>query len=252
MTDTNLQFFLDACRENTGKHFLDSGGESGRSWQQPPIQPDCNPVVLHTYENEIDYAVMETAHFLNDHLEVDTVLQNAWEKWDAAHGEDLSWFESGAKFAELCGFTQEARDNVYNQENDLSQVYVWEVYAKGEPDCSDWVYSDDARICVVYVHAGADVRGGYGRPLFCRSKGDYSTPMDVTAQYGITDHHLADDYKAQELSEHWQNGYSSFPTGQVRDDVERVFEYTKQQDSVIVKLKTGEVVRIVAAMPWCS
>ena len=26
---------LEITRENTGKHFLDSGGASGRHWQQP-------------------------------------------------------------------------------------------------------------------------------------------------------------------------------------------------------------------------
>jgi len=33
--------FKELCRVDTGKHPMDSGGESGRHWQKPPIPKDA-------------------------------------------------------------------------------------------------------------------------------------------------------------------------------------------------------------------
>jgi hypothetical protein len=180
---------------------------------------------------------------------VDFDLQKQFDEWVALEeNSDLNWFEAGEKFAtEVLSLTQLARDNTYNGENDLSQTYVWEVYS--ESDNGDWIYNDDA-LMVVYAHTGCDVRGGYAYPLFLRCQGDYSIPMDLVAEFFITDARLngedLEDEACRSLDEQWQCGYSSNPAYHMSKDIERVFSFTKTVNTVVVKLTSGEIVKIAA------
>jgi hypothetical protein len=139
-----------------------------------------------------------------------------------------------------------ARDNTYNGESDLSQCYVWEVYGE---NIADWVYDDDA-LMVVYAHTGCDVRGGYAYPLFLRCQGDYSIPMDLVAEFFIVDGRRdgeeLDRDECQQLDEEWQCGYSSNPSYHMSKNIERVFGFTKTTNTVVVKLESGEIVKIAA------
>ena len=51
------------------------------------------------------------------------------------------------------------RDNVYNHNNDFSDVFVFGVFAPEHT--TDWCYSDDIYVSVS-VHRGGDVRVNYG------------------------------------------------------------------------------------------
>lgn len=246
----NLETIAKAFRHNTGKNFLDSGDYYGRHYDKPSITNDTPLVSIDTWKSEVT-ATIETANFLAEQCEVDFDLQAKFEEWVALEeNSDLSWFEAGETFAtEVLGLMQLARDNTYNGENDLSQTYVWEVYS--ENDKGDWIYDDDA-IMVVYAHTGCDVRGGYAYPLFMRCQGDYSIPTDLCAEFRISEARLngeeLDDSETQELDEKWQCGYSSCPSYQFSNDIERVFEFTKTIDSVVVKLKSGEIAKVYASV----
>jgi len=150
------------------------------------------------------------------------------------------------------GLVSRARDNVYNGENDLTQVYAWEVYTP-EDDNGDWIYAGDPLV-VVFVHTGCDVRGGYSAPIFCRSKGEYAVPVDYVAQFhaeaGRTDGREMDDDELRAIDERWCAGYSSLPASQVTGDIERVFPWTKTATSVCAKLKSGHIVKIGVEMPY--
>lgn len=51
-------------------------------------------------------------------------------------------------------------DNVYNNENDFSSVFQYQIfYPEGE---TDWYYADNIYVAIE-VHQGGDVRGNYGR-----------------------------------------------------------------------------------------
>lgn len=141
---------LEFTRYNSGKHMMDSGGESGRSWQQPP--PPNSMVV--------GDSICLTG-VLVEHFEEDSDLNAAYHEW--VGDKDGSWFETTSEFMEEHGYTEVARDNVYNTENDFDQVFVFEVWSLDGDE--DWYYSDDV-VIVLYVHTGADVRGGYSPPLF--------------------------------------------------------------------------------------
>lgn len=245
---TSFELFADACRYNSGRHFLDSGDYYGRHHEKPPIAKDCNPVAVEVWTRKGSSpdisATIETAHFLEAHYEVDHEVQSRFEDWQREREGD--WFSLAQEFCEEMGLTSQARDNVYNGENDLSQVYIWEVWTEEEKP-SDWIYAENPLV-VIHVHTGCDVRGGYSSPLFCRPRGECAVAVDHVAGFRIIDSH----YETDGLDERWQIGYSSYPAGQVRDDVERVFTHTIRNGSFIAKLNSGEVVRIAAEMPWCN
>jgi hypothetical protein len=58
------------------------------------------------------------------------------------------------------GYVCTSVDNVYNNENDFSDVFQWQVFYPA--DSGDWLYADDAYVAIK-VHQGGDVRGNYGR-----------------------------------------------------------------------------------------
>lgn len=245
----NQETIAKAFRYNSGKSFLDSGDHYGRHYEKPPISDDQPIVTIDCYKREVSPRI-ETALFLAETCEVDFDIQDQFDEWAAKEeNSELSWFEAGKQFAtDVLGLQQLARDNTYNNENDLSQDYVWEVY--DEEDRGDWIYQDDA-LMVCYAHTGCDVRGGYSYPLFMRCQGDYAVPFDLCAEFYISegrkdDVELTDD-ECRELDEQWQIGYSSCPGYQFSKEIERVFQFTKKVDSVVVKLKTGEIVKVYAS-----
>ncbi len=53
-----------------------------------------------------------------------------------------------------------------------------------------------------------------------------------------------------ELGERWTCCYTSYPAGAVRDDVKRVFGFTKTPTTVCALLNSGEIVKISASLPY--
>jgi hypothetical protein len=256
----NFTRFAQACRYNSGKALCDSGGESGRHWQRPAIDQSSPGVSLEVRRFEWKgeprtevSATIEAAHFLDANFEVLADVQDRFDAWVEEQPDDESWFELGQRFAEEeLGLHSQARDNVYNGENDLSQVYVWEVFTPEEKP-SDWLYADDA-VVVIHVHTGCDVRGGYSYPLFCRSTGDYSIPVDYCAEFSAYE---GTDAEGNELTheelqgiyEQWQNGYGPHPETTLNEDLAEVIDGSVDGDKFTAKLKTGETVRIQATYP---
>ena len=252
-----MKTFFTAFRENTGKALCDSGDAYGRHWQKAPIDPDAPVATLDLWRNSVS-ATISTWHLLNQTMEIDQELQARFEAWVALdENSDLNWFEAGEKFMEELGYSQEARDNTYNQENELSQVYVYEVWVSEDWNKHDWIYNNDGMVAVIYPHNGCDARGGYASPVFCKSKTDYSVPIDLCCGFlaleARRDGEDLSDVDRQALDEHWQVGYASHPSCELERDVERVFHFTlsKDKQTVCVKLKSGEVVKI-AANPPCD
>lgn len=253
--------FRKAVRENTGRHMLDSGGAYGRGHERELIADDSPVLRIDVSPNydgtatDLDVAI-ETGAWLDHNYEIDRNLQRQWQDWDADH-EDLNWFESGEQFAtEVLGMKQMAHDNIYNHENDLTQVFVWAIFAK--PDISiDWFYADeDDTITIFYMHTGCDVRGGYGRPIFARKKtgegnylpdpyvGVYADAVITPGEGPIADRRLEDDL--YERFPHWEIGYSSAPFYSFMSEVVRVFGFTydKEAGTVVVQLEDEQIVKV--------
>lgn len=255
LTAKKITFFT-ACRENTGAALCDSGGAYGRWHEAAPIDPGSTPAIKLELSEDREYldVTLSTPHYLDANFEIDRKLQGQFERWLKKHPEG-SWFENGQEFMEELGYTQQMRGNPYNSDNDLSQVFVFEVWNLDDPGGhknDGGLYATDTTVTVFYMHTGCDVRGGYGRPIFSRGRHDYAIPADVVVGFHIMEGTDAEGNEikqdqARELDETWQIGYSDSPKCRLDDDVE---EWLKIDDEgyIHAKLKTGETVKILPYM----
>jgi len=209
----NYKTALKYTRYNSGSHFLDSGGAYGRIHQTP--QPPQKQIITPSEGGELWDASINLTQLLTDTFEQ--------EPWHLAQIRkiDGSWFEATASYLESKGYEQLARDNVYNGENDLDQVFIWEVWQRPGSCVDDWVWADSWDIlAVVYVHTGCDVRGGYSMPLIGNFAGDYAVPFYLSCEWHVEATKSATDeelYLAESIND---SGYlccvySHYPIGQI-------------------------------------
>ena len=152
--------------ENTGTHFLDSGGANGRMWQRNQAK------TIEDFDNELEATIEKSEwtdkdgkvhteyerdvsvfHYLSE-LELDHVCDKFNElntdclEW----GGDISWgvCQAGADFLELINMESTHQFNTYNGDSDLSQVLQ-----------GSWLDMDGEMYLLLQIHGGADVRGGY-------------------------------------------------------------------------------------------
>jgi hypothetical protein len=209
---------LEITRENTGKHFLDSGGASGRHWQQPA--PDESPITLDEKPWDIDGSCqINLTKLLADLWEYHTGLHKVF---DHIADDNNSWMEDVYRLADMLGYEEVARDNTYNSENDLDQNFVYSVFEAKDHHSGDWLWADfettdydpplhylfdhcdsteeaeeladlvdgwalPFRFIVIQTHNGADVRGGYSSPQFGYFEGEYAIPIDLSVEWYIGD-----------------------------------------------------------------
>ena len=153
--------------ENTGKHFLDSGGTDGRMWQRNANKclQDFENEAAETYQycskyNEI-YRNVSVYHFLTNDLQIDNIcfefnnLNTAPKDWKADCKEDK---------ASIYGVSVNAwLDLISNNEVEVSRS--WNTY-NGESDLSQILQGanltiNDEEYILIQIHGGADARGGY-------------------------------------------------------------------------------------------
>jgi hypothetical protein len=156
------QIVYGMLTENTGTHFLDSGGSEGRMWQRnakKTIQ-DFENEDEQSYEfdfkyNEI-YRTVSVFHYLTNNLEIDDIcehfnkLQNENDNWDAKgdfYGVSL---EAGNFLNVLKDVEIQRSWNTYNGDSDLSQILQ-----------GTTLEIDGEYYFIIQIHGGADARGGY-------------------------------------------------------------------------------------------
>jgi hypothetical protein len=115
-------------------------------------------------------------------------------------------------------YEQVLRDNTYNTENDFSSNFVFSIYAP--IDCPDWMYCDDLFV-TIEKHLGGDVRGNYGNFEIYRvdniaESGFFDWVVGWYAQ-PIDDNYDSEFPDLQRLNDRFCIGYSSWPTGEVKD-----------------------------------
>jgi len=166
--------------ENTGRHFLDSGGAYGRNWERNQgkvVQNflDLPEASIEVYDKEDWYLTRSTFHFLLGRLEWDEEWNNKLDEVAEAHPED-NWFAVAEMFIEWIKTDAEGEYhhpeattitvNTYNHESSLDQVIQFtQINFDGDDAC----YPD---LIVLQVHGGADVRGGYTAPVVFLACGD--------------------------------------------------------------------------------
>lgn len=169
----NIQETIAAMlTENTGTHFLDSGGSNGRAWQQNAgkvvadfqAQPSATAeIYVREWQGKLVAEVLPCVNIFHlltgGALELDDFCHefNAMpvDKWDGDYNgvslEGTEWLE--ARGFAMC---KESRGgwNTYNWSAAHSQVMQGnELTLEGE-------YGEE-KYLLLQIHGGADVRGGY-------------------------------------------------------------------------------------------
>ena len=147
--------------ENTGSHFLDSGGANNRGWQKngkKSIQDFKNEAPVSYYmETGSNYNCIERTvsvfHYLQTVYELDSIcdkfnrINKNCNNWDS---EIYGVSDKGQKYLFNLGVKIVCSWNTYNGDSDLGQVLQGtDVEINGE------IYN------IIQIHNGADVRGGY-------------------------------------------------------------------------------------------
>lgn len=147
--------------ENTGKHFLDSGGESDRHYQRNANKTlkdfKKEPAERYWSKGGYIYREVSTFHYLMNFGIKVTPLCEQFNKrnvgagnWDAdteAYGvskEAWSWLTDNYEVSVTRVF------NTYNGDSDLSQVVQ-----------GAFLLINGNEYALIQIHGGSDVRGGY-------------------------------------------------------------------------------------------
>lgn len=164
-----------AFTENTGAHFLDSGGAYGRHWERNAGRTVQDFIDAPRATLDGTYGVaLDAFHYLREWCELadDHAAAAALDRI-AAENPSESWFG----VAELLRDWAEEQDgsttdgwNTYNWETLISQTL--QGYCLTIPQ-------DPRVILVVQIHGGCDVRGGYTRPYVFSIGDNFDTPEYV-------------------------------------------------------------------------
>lgn len=188
------QLLVKMLTENTGKHFLDSGGDNGRMWQRNQGKNfESEPEVSAEFYESDDTPLItvSTYHYLSEILELDPFaikVNSMFNRKRKKEGVNAHWVQD---CAELLESWNEGPDrysqviNTYNGENNLSQILLFITF----------VYDETAYV-LLQIHGGADVRGGYTDTQCFKLKGYLTGLVEV---YGSND-------KGDEVSNTY-NGY---------------------------------------------
>lgn len=158
------QVIYNMLTENTGKHFLDSGGANGRHWQRNQLK------TIEDFEKEDDikvidqdtdypYIIKSLYHHLIDsctYLEKDTNNLINWINKDPYHWADNEDGRCAGSTYDVEDYMRITYDRdtrseyTYNYENSLSQDIQY-ISLDDTYDCN---------IIALAIHNGADARGG--------------------------------------------------------------------------------------------
>jgi len=154
--------------ENTGEHFLDSGGAYGRHWQRNQAREfDNEPPTTLTFKWGYIEVTHNVYHWLTDRLEYNEKIDNLFYNEYEPNLEDkrATWLQLMEEFPKwlktyldlpitgLYGEGEPFTVNTYNGEDLLSQVLQYH-----------YMDIDEEPVILLQIHGGCDVRGGYTKP----------------------------------------------------------------------------------------
>lgn len=166
---TAESMIADMLTENTGWHFMDSGGDSGRVWQQHEAGMEAEhktareyleaqPFV--TWDDGGDGITVSTYHHLSNVLEVTETSKELDTEFHAlAENSDDAWLATMDEFVDslVADGRVEKRDvqefNTYNRSEPVTQHIQGVSFSV-----------DDQWYHLIHTHNGADIRGGYATP----------------------------------------------------------------------------------------
>jgi len=162
------QVIYEMLTENTGRHILDSGGESGRSWQRNQVKSldDFRNEAQTTFDVKYYDATISLFHHLTEKLTYSQEMTEEFNDYAGKRGDD-GWLELMETFPQSMGWKLLFTENSYNRESLLSQVIQYSVYDTG-----------GETLVALQIHGGADVRGGYTAPRIFSIDSEYDLLME--------------------------------------------------------------------------
>jgi len=168
-TQTHTQteaVILDMLTENTGTHFLDSGGSDGRAWQRnamKTLEDFKNEPEAYFEGGEYPEVGKSTFWLLVNNLEHDQGLTAAYHEFAKAY-PDESWLEINELWLDKLGVPGEGGD-FYSDSRFTFNTYNWSDDWLGDQTIQGTSFGlGGSHYLILQVHGGADVRGGYTRP----------------------------------------------------------------------------------------
>jgi hypothetical protein len=212
MTNTIIAKML---RENTGRHFMDSGDAYGRNWERNQGRSfDGEPEATVDFKYDIEVTI-NVYHFLKDRLTLSEKLDRKFKRFcNRPENADESYFALVAKFVDtldasgLYGEGSPLTVNTYNGEDLLSQVIQFTLFRL---DHTDYV--------ILQIHGGADVRGGYTTPRVFEVNGDATCMFDNARAtiYCTGDRNACGAYWDTENGCSWHRDGNYVGPGQLQD-----------------------------------
>ena len=186
MTDTltTADVIASMLTENTGRHFLDSGGAYGRHWERNAgMDTQAWEATPSASVSKWGDVTVSTFHFMRDRLRFHADLDAAFrefaedpsrerEPWLSIMDEWVDTVHDGDRYSGPRTW------NTYNGEDYLSQTLQGITFT----------YDGDT-YAIVQTHNGCDLRGGYSSPRVFRVECDMSEyfPYDnASAELGCT------------------------------------------------------------------
>lgn len=152
--------------ENTGRHFLDSGGAYGRAWErnQGKVVEDFVAAPSTTIDWKYECYSINMFQWLLANLTYDPIMQRRYELVTMG-SEDPHLYDAEVFAAKMHdGHKSECRSfNSYNGESLLDGVIQGVLFNRGGD-----------QYIALQIHGGCDVRGGYTAPrMFQMNDADY-------------------------------------------------------------------------------
>jgi hypothetical protein len=165
--------------ENTGTHFLDSGGTNGRAWQRNQGRKfDAEPLATLDFKYGIE-VTLNVYHWLADRLTLSKSMDQKFRRFCArAEHKDESCFALVGLWLEYLGKGENRPRGIYNDENPVTvNTYNGEDLLSQVIQFTYFVLDFQAYV-VLSIHGGADVRGGYTRPRVFEVSGEEMSIFD--------------------------------------------------------------------------
>ena len=249
-TVTTEQWVRDLLTENTGSHFLDSGGAYRRHHEKNQGRDfKAEPHASLSFGDGFIGVTLSTYHWLCENLcEPCVEQQKLYDAWsearaDTCHLEDMeAWPKVWAAMMGSRLTEKPVIENTYNSEHLIDQTLQYVSFAiewpEHEPDGHEGTY------VLLQVHGGCDVRGGYTAPRIFRlaeSTYDLSRVADASiwSQYAAPNPAQAMLFAAADLPRaipppHWytDDAYNWYGEYQARP-VKRLREYEITADPAL-------------------
>ncbi len=165
---TTREVIASMLTENTGQHFLDSGGAYGRHWQRSQgMEVEHFEAAPRAWVDKWGGVTIDLFHYLTERLEHFPALEAEYLAYVEALGEggysDFQNMEAFAEdFGDIEGCYLGGSFNSYNFDGEaISQTIQGIRFNYGEET-----------VVLLQIHGGADVRGGYTRPRAFKVTGE--------------------------------------------------------------------------------